>query len=227
MLADRPIICLVTDRHRLAARLELAPGDPGLFDRLDAQVRSAAAAGVTLVQVREPDLDARQLAPLVRRLIASLAGTRTRLVVNDRLDVALACDADGVHLSERSIPAARVRDVAPPKFLVGQSRHQPEQCSDVDADYIVFGTVFATPSKPAGHELAGLSGVRAAVERASVPLLAIGGIGLDEVAAVADAGASGVAAVDLFLPDGPRSVNGLHEIVSRVRKGFDTSSSVT
>ena len=121
-------------------------------------------------------------------------------MVNDRLDVALAAGAHGVHLKDGPAAIDRIRTVAPGGFLVGQSIHSPERVEDTQADYLVFGTLFPTRSKPEPGALAGLAGLAAAVRRARVPVLGIGGVKLTHLAAVAYTGAAGVAAVDLFLP---------------------------
>jgi thiamine-phosphate pyrophosphorylase len=221
MLA-RPLICLVTDRHRLAERLELPPNDPRTFEALAALVARAGAAGITLVQVREPDLSAAALAACVRRVIAGVEGTGTRIIVNDRLDVALACGAGGVHLKDCSMPVARVRGLAPAEFLVGESIHRPEAAGTSEADYVVFGTVFPTRSKPPGQPLAGIEGLRVAVQAARVPVMAIGGVGQSELAAVVATGADGVAGVDLFLPRRTGEPEFLQGITQLVREAFDT-----
>jgi thiamine-phosphate pyrophosphorylase len=228
MSLPRPTFCLVTDRRRLAARLALPPAGEAALDALVDQVGLAAEAGIDLVQIREGDLDSRTLGRLVRRILA-VAGDRTRVVVNDRLDVALASGAAGVHLREVSVPADRVRRTGPPGLLIGRSLHEvAEVASARSVDYVAFGTVFPTRSKPAGHETAGPAGLRAASAATSLPVLGIGGIGLENVRSVALAGAAGVAAVDLFLPpSGDAAPGWLHEIVANVRAAFDSSGSVS
>src|SRR5439155_10056997 len=113
-------LCLVTDRRRL-----VAPGaSEGEACRcLLAQARHAADAGVDLIQVRERDLDAAALATLVTSVIDAVEGTATRVVVNERLDVAVWCGAYGVHLRGDSIPVAAARRLAPPAFVIGRSVH--------------------------------------------------------------------------------------------------------
>ena len=118
------MICLVTDRRRLLAvgRADADGPDPWRAC-LAVQVRHAVAAGVDLIHLRERDLEAGALASLVTQLLAITAGSSTRLVVSDRVDIALACGADGVHLRGDSIPAAAARRLAPDGFLVGRSVH--------------------------------------------------------------------------------------------------------
>jgi thiamine-phosphate diphosphorylase len=218
-----PLVCLVTDRRRLAQRLEVDPDEPQIAERLADLVARAADAGIDLVQVRENDLPARGIIRLVRRFLDIVHGTKTRIVVNDRLDVALATSAHGVHLKDDAVAIERVRAVAPAGFLIGRSIHSPGHAADTSADYLVYGTVFSTRSKPEAHDLAGLAGLQAAVRQARVPVLAIGGVKLTRLAGVARTGAAGVAAVDLFLPDGPALVVPLHRISEEVRQAFDSA----
>ena len=137
----RPLICLVTDRRRVD------PPGAGSLLRL---VGHAAMAGVDIIHVRESGLDDRQLAGLVREVIAAAAGTPARVVVNDRTDIALATRAHGVHLRADSISAARVRQLAPAGFLVGRSVHTRSEAlaaAHSGVDYLVAGTVYPTVSK--------------------------------------------------------------------------------
>lgn len=199
LAARRPLVCLVTDRVRLLGTPVL---DASGVASMAALVQEAARAGVALVQVREPDLGARALCDLVRACCDAVAGTEARVVVNDRLDVALAVGAHGVHLRSASFPASEVRRLAGPPFLVGRSVHGAEEARAVaaagDLDYLIAGTVFPTPSKP-GAPLLGLDGLEGVVEAVDVPVLAIGGIGgAERAAAVARTGAAGVAAIGLF-----------------------------
>ena len=185
-----PIVCLITDRRR-------AGGE----DRLVARVAAAARQGVDLVQVRERDLDGGPLFALVERCLEAVRSTRTRIVVNDRLDVALAAFAHGVHLRGDSMPAERLRVVTPPGFLTGRSVHAVDEARRVTAagglDYIVFGPVFPTPSKP-GHPGVGVRALAEVVRATPVPVLAIGGITPDTMTHALAAGAAGVAGIGLF-----------------------------
>lgn len=217
------ILCLVTDRRRLGAALGAGAGD--WPEALTDQVRAAAEAGVDLVQVREPDLEAGSLAQLVRQLIVATANTPTKIIVNDRLDIALATGAAGVHLKERSFATAVVRRLVPPGFLVGRSIHSSLAAHDAsDADYLVAGTVQPTWSKPSAECLgwAGLSElVKAAVGR---PVLGIGGIDLTSIPFVAASGAAGMAAIGAFIPGAGQD---LQEFVQKrvmdMRLGFDSA----
>jgi thiamine-phosphate diphosphorylase len=210
------MICLVTDRRRL-------PGGD-----LAGQVRDAVDLGIELIHVRERDLEAGALAALVAALLVITKGTSTRLVVNDRLDVALACGADGVQLRGDSIPVAAARRLGPSGFLIGRSVHGvSEAIAAADADYLVAGTVFPSASKAAGTPLLGVEGLRAIVRAVDRPVLAIGGVSEARIGEVADAGAAGFAAIGLFMPaPHDAAVRGdrlaeLRQIVKGARSRFD------
>ena len=194
--AARPVLCLVTDRARL--RCGGAQDDIGVTLAL---IRCAAAAGVDLVQIRETGLTDRALGDLVERAVAAARGTPTRILVNDRVDIALAHGADGVHLKGESAPAARVREHAGADWIVGRSIHGLEEGREVVAggglDYVCLGTVFATPSKP-GRRPLGAGLLRQAAAALPLPVLAIGGVTRERVAEIAASGAAGVAAIGMF-----------------------------
>ena len=192
------IRCLVTDRRRLTeAGASVADGRRLLL----AQLEEAVKAGVDLIQVRERDLDAANFAALVGDVVSLARGTRTRVVVNDRLDVALACGAGGVHLRGDSIPALDARRIATPDFLIGRSVHAVDDVPAADGcDYLIAGTVFPSRSKDHGAPLLGLDGLQAIVRAARVPVLAIGGVTAERFDEIAAAGAAGVAGIGLFLP---------------------------
>jgi thiamine-phosphate pyrophosphorylase len=191
------MICLVTDRRRLVTAAA-APG--ALRACIVAQVRYAVDAGIDLIQVRERDLEAGALAALVTELLAVTRGTPTRLVVNDRIDVALACGADGVHLRGDSIPIAMARRIVPSGFLIGRSVHGVDEAIGAGgADYLIAGTVFSSASKPGQTPLLGVEGLGAIAAAVEIPVLAIGGITGERIHEVAAAGAAGFAAIELFM----------------------------
>ena len=220
------IICLVTDRRRLGAALGLAAHD--WVDALRAQVFAAASAGVDLIQVREPDLEAADLTRLVRAVVADTRGTSARVVVNDRVDVALAAAAAGVHLRERSYAVAAARSLGPPGFLVGRSIHQPPTAEiGESADYFIVGTVLPTPAKPEASCL-GWDGLSRVVKATKVPVLAIGGIGMPSIPFVAASGAAGLAAIGAFVPEsGQALAEFVQKRVIEMRLGFDSARSVS
>ena len=226
---SRTLLCLVTDRRRLAARL----GRSGEAQAcLIEQVEAAAAAGVDLVHLRERDLPARALAQLASACVRAAAGTSTRIVVNDRMDVALAAGASGVHLRSDSIDSARVRAAVPAGFLVGRSVHGTQEAVTEAArgavDYLVLGTIFPTPSKAAGQPAIGPSALRHAAHSVSLPVLAIGGVTSATIPAVAGSGASGFAAIGWFIDafGGAGPSKELAVRVAAVRRLFDTSRSI-
>lgn len=221
------ILCLVTDRRRLGAALRLGAGE--WADALRAQVFAAAAAGIDVVQLREPDMEAADLRRLAKALVADTRHTATRIVVNDRLDVALAAGAAGVHLKERSFSVQSARAITPAGFMIGRSVHEgAAQDFANTADYVVAGTVLPTASKPAVTCL-GWVGLAALVRAATgTPVLAIGGIDLPSIPLVAASGAAGLAAIGAFIPEPGQ---GLSEFVQKrvidMRLGFDSAHPVS
>jgi thiamine-phosphate pyrophosphorylase len=222
------ILCLVSDRRRLAG----ADAPPDEARRcLLLQARYAVEAGIDLLQIRERDLEAADLAHLVTAMLGVTRGSRTRVVVNDRLDVALACGADGVHLRADSIAIAAARRLAPAPFLIGRSVHSAHEAGEAaGADYLVAGTAFPTASKPGASTL-GAGGLRDIVRAAPGPVLAIGGVTGDHCAGVAAAGAAGIAAIGLFMGLGAQAGGAgsapcraipLTLLVSRLASAFDS-----
>jgi thiamine-phosphate pyrophosphorylase len=191
------MICLVTDGRRLA--VAGAPFDARRACLL-AQASRAVDAGVDLIQLRERDLDAAQLGALTADLLTITRSTATRLLVNDRLDVAIAGGADGVHLRGDSIPIAMARRLAPPGFLIGRSVHGVEEAiAAAGADYLIAGTVFSSGSKPGQARLLGVDVLRVIVAAVAIPVLAIGGVAGGRIDEVAAAGAAGFAGIELFM----------------------------
>ena len=165
-------------------------------------VRAAVDAEIPLFQIREKSLSARVLYELVVRAVSITRGSKTRLMVNDRVDVARAAGADGVQLRARSLPADVVRRTCGAEFLIGVSTHSLEEAQAAragGADFVVFGPVFETESKRAFGPPQGLDKLRD-VTRAlnEFPVLAIGGITLANISLCLDAGARGVAGISLF-----------------------------
>ncbi len=211
------ILQLITDRRRLAPDAT----EHTLVRCLLEQIRHAVEAGIDLVQVREHDLDGRALSIIVSQALTLTRGTATRLVVNDRLDVALACGADGVHLRGQSFDAVGVRTLGGPGFLIGRSvRSADEVRTAGPVDYLVAGTVWPTRSKPGELPLLGTTGLRQVVEASRVPVLAVGGIDASRLDAVRATGAAGVAAIGAWMSDasGCRAF-GLHAVARTFRRG--------
>jgi thiamine-phosphate pyrophosphorylase len=208
----KPILCYVTDRRAPGAARNpsaraalsdecLQPPTRALLET----IRNAAAAGVDWIQIREKEIEARTLAALVRHAIDSTRETGARILVNDRLDVALATGAAGVHLGELSLPVETVTEWRRPagrtEFQIGVSCHSIEAARAAErggTDYIFFGPVFSTPSKAAFGPPQGIERFREVCAAVQIPVLAIGGVNLENAASCMEAGAAGLAAIRLF-----------------------------
>lgn len=206
-----PLLCYVTDRRSLP----IANSADSIL-ALTRKIAEVAAAGVDWVQIREKDLTARELASLTRKSleIAAMSSAKssraTRVLVNDRLDVAVAERADGVHLGERSLSVEEAKRLihlrlpkasTPEAFLTGVSCHSLESAQADErsgADYIFFGPVFATPSKASFGPPQGTELLQQVCRTVSIPVLAIGGITPENAGSCCDAGAAGIAAIRLF-----------------------------
>ncbi len=218
----RAIVCLVTDRERRAAQ---STTDDAACDALVELAGDARRAGVDLIQVRERGLTDRALLGLVERMVAVTHGSETRVVVNERVDIALAAGASGVHLPSSAPPASRVRTMVSPSWVIGRSVHRPDEARRVEeeggVDYLACGTVFVTPSKPGQHPI-GVAGLRAVISGVALPVLAIGGVDVTNASSMAGAGAAGVAAIGLFA-DVPRDgePDDLYRCIEALRDAFD------
>jgi thiamine-phosphate pyrophosphorylase len=167
----------------------------GCPDLMDCIAR-AAADGVELIQIREKDLTARDLLALVRAAVQSVSPWRARILVNGRVDIALAGNAHGVHLPSDSAKAREWRRILPPDFLIGVSCHSSADIRESEgADLLVYGPVFDSPGKGQG---VGLDALRAAAASTRIPVFALGGITRENAASCIEAGAAGVAAIRMF-----------------------------
>jgi thiamine-phosphate pyrophosphorylase len=218
-----PILCYVTDRRslRLAAQEDA-------MEALLRKMEAAAASGIDWIQLREKDLSGKDCAALTREALRRVAQEASRshaprILANDRLDVALAEGAGGVHLGESSLPvedAKRLIAAAQPPlkdFLVGASCHSLEAAQSAaraGADYIFFGPVFATPSKAEFGPPQGLARLAVVCRAVEIPVLAIGGVTLENAAQCFASGAAGIAAIRLFQDAGalPRTVQALRRL---------------
>ena len=182
--------CYITDRHSLPAGVTL----------IDNIARNLTA-GIEWIQIREKDLSARDLFDLTRQVLSLPNGHNSKILVNTRVDVALAAGAAGAHLPAGS-PAPRVwRAIVTPGFLIGISCHTVDEvlaAEDQGADYAVFGPVFAPRSKATGLEPRGIEGLAQAVRAVSIPVLALGGITATNAEDCVQTGATGIAAISLY-----------------------------
>jgi len=184
-----PCLALVTDRSALG----------GLS--LEEAVAQAIQGGANLVQLREKDLPAADLLALAEKLRAATRLRRVLFLVNDRLDVALACSAEGVHLPERGLPVAFARRLAGEGFIIGRSVHSVAEAVRAQregADYVQVGSMFASRSHP-DQPPAGLGLLEAVAAAVTIPILAVGGITAANVGDVMRAGASGAAVISAIL----------------------------
>lgn len=193
----KPIVCYVTDRKTLGA----ADAARNLF----AKIRAATAAGVDWVQIRERDMPSRELLTLAKAAIGAREG-EARILVNDRLDVALAAGAAGVHLGGASVPAREVvrwlrERNAPAEFLVGVSCHSLDEAlavQDAGAGYVFFGPIFETPSKESYGPPQGIARLAEICSAVRIPVVAIGGLNEQNATECVRAGAAGIAAIRMF-----------------------------
>ena len=210
----KPIIYLITSG---ATTRQTTSASKDFFQLLKL-VEAAVAARVSLIQLREKDLTTRVLYDLASKAAQITRDSFTRLLVNDRADVAQAAGADGVHLTTRSMDTSLVRQTFGDQFLIGTSAHSLHEVQEAgQADFAVFGPVFETPSKnkigqPQG--LTKLAQVATAVK--PFPVVALGGIKLENVADCFRAGSSGIAGIRLL-----NEASELREVVEAIEKSFE------
>jgi thiamine-phosphate pyrophosphorylase len=181
---------------------------------LEEKVAAAVSGGVDMVQLREKDLPAGELLQLARKL-RSITDGKALLIINDRFDVALAAEADGLHLPEDSIAVEDARRVVPSQLLVSKALHDSAGASlaaTEGADCLVLGTIFQTSSKP-GVRTGGLDLIAAVTRLTDTPVLAIGGIDPSNAASVMRAGAKGIAVITAILgaPDPEKAARELKQ----------------
>ncbi len=214
-------LCVITDP-------KLAPGRDHV-----AIAKAALAGGADMIQLRDKAGDLRELLPQARAIQALCRSQGAIFIVNDRLDLALAVGADGVHVGQEDLPAEAARRLLPPGRILGVSTHTPEQAEAArlaGADYIGFGPMFPTGTKDTGYSPRGLPGLRDLRAAISLPILAIGGITLDTVEGVIAAGATAPAVISAIVaaPDIAAAAAAFRERVAaaRARAGASRGSKV-
>jgi thiamine-phosphate pyrophosphorylase len=199
---SKPILYLITR----GATVEATKPECEEFRNLLQQASAAVTAGIQLIQIREKQLTARVLFELTARVVVIARGSSTRVLVNDRADIAASAGADGVHLTTRSLTPEVIRKMFGANFLIGASTHSLTEaraaCRE-GADFAVFGPIFPSPSpSPSKGKHGPALGVAPLIETmrelAPFPLLALGGISIENVNECLSAGASGIAGITLF-----------------------------
>src|SRR6266446_7455426 len=194
----KPILYLITR----GATTEATRPDSDEFQNILRQVSAAVTAGIQLIQIREKQLTAQVLFELTAGVVAVARGSSTRVLINDRADIAATAGADGVHLTTTSLTPDVIRKTFGAKFLIGASTHSLAEARDAfgqGADFAVFGPIFPSPSKAKyGAPLGPSKLAEATRDLAQFPLLALGGISLENANECLLAGASGIAGITLF-----------------------------
>ena len=187
---------------------------------LDTFPRELRAAGVTLLQYRDKNGSPQEILRAASILRETFSTTPCRLILNDRADLAVLANFDGVHVGQGDLSPADARRVVGPDRIVGVSTHTPEQVRAADltsADYVAIGPVFATGTKPDASPVVGLEGVRRARALTSKPLVAIGGITHDNARSVIDAGADSVAVISALLAADQSTEQLARDFLARLR----------
>jgi thiamine-phosphate pyrophosphorylase len=184
-----------------------------------AQVERMAEGGATIVQLREKVLSARDFFVEAREALEVARKLGVRVIINDRVDLAHVLNADGVHLGQEDMPASAARELLGPEAIIGVSTHnldQLKQASDEPVDYVAVGPIFSTSTKENPDPVVGLEGVRMArQEIPDKPLVAIGGITLENAAEVLQAGADSVALIRAVLDDPNQIASRIRALLSR------------
>lgn len=191
MLSDLPRLYLITDRH-------LAADEEDFLTRLE----QALAAGAGMLQMREKDLSPAELFRLGQQLRLLTRRYGAKLLINERVDLVLGLDADGVHLPENSLPTATVRELLGPRKLIGVSTHNLTQINpqaSAGADFVTFSPIYPTPSKSVFGPPQGVAELEKACQQAEIPVYALGGISVERITECQQAGAFGVAVISAIL----------------------------
>jgi thiamine-phosphate pyrophosphorylase len=179
-------------------------------------VRLALEGGVRAIQLREKDLPIRELLSLAKEIRAIANEFNAKLFINDRVDVAVAVEADGVHLGHQSMPPEAVRKIVGKRMLIGVSTHSMDEARAAEkgrADFVTFGPVFATPSKRQYGAPAGIEALKTVKRQTTIPVFGLGGIKPENLREVMNAGADGIAMISAIF--GAEDVRGAAEMMVR------------
>lgn len=201
-----PRLYLLTDRHNTSQR------------PLPSIINQAMDAGVRMVQIREKDLDTRPLIDLTKNLISLIQRQQGKVLLNDRIDLVLALEADGVHLRSNSLPLPFARRMLGAKKLIGISTHSVDEIRKAEnegADFAVLGPIHETPSKRIYGPPLGLSTLEKACRATHLPIFAIGGINPMNVHSVMSSGAYGIAVISAIL-QAPNIVDSTNTLISKL-----------
>jgi thiamine-phosphate diphosphorylase len=212
-------IMVITDRHQLGP--PGGPGTAGLVDQLAAFAAAVGQAGADLLQLRERDVPDRVLLHCARAMVEAAAPYPVRVLVNDRAHLVVPAGLAGVHLPGSGMPAARVAGLLGRGHLIGRSVHAgdgllPGQMEGVH--YLLFGTVFPSGSKPAGHPVAGVEALATAVRRAGRPVFAVGGITVERCGEAVRHGAAGIAGIGMFADAWRQGDGALQQLMAHLRE---------
>lgn len=200
MIESLPKLYLITDRKQTYKQRRL-------FDT----VKELLQAGIRMVQLREKDLSAAELYPLARDLRLLTHKYNALLLINDRIDIAQAVGADGVHLGGHSLPIKKTREILGSKALIGVSTHsalEAESAQNQGADFITYGPVFFTPSKAPFGPPVGVNSLQTVCNCCKIPVYALGGVKIDNTVEIMNSGAYGVSMISALLsaPDPNQAV---------------------
>ena len=185
-----PRLYVITNRHQTCERL------------LPSVIQETLLAGTKFIQLREKDLNSRQLLSLAQDLLTDVHKHQALMLINDRVDIAKAIGADGVHLRSDSLPVQQARQILGPQALIGKSSHSVNEALTAradGADFLVLGPIYDTPSKKMYGPPLGLAVLKDACQLCTLPIYAIGGITPERTQAVREAGAYGVAVISAIL----------------------------
>jgi len=212
MNASLPSIYLITDRHQVLKK-----------DLFLETVNELLEAGIKMIQLREKDLSAAELYPLAKQIRAMTHKYNSLLIINDRIDLALAVHADGVHLGNHSLPIKISRKILGSKFLIGVSTHsatEVEFASQQGADFVTYGPVYFTPSKEAYGKPVGVQSLQNICRNASIPIYALGGVKENNAKEILNTGAHGIAIISALIsaPSPTRAYQTLSKHIDSIQR---------